>query len=156
MSSTLLIALAGFIPGFYIGFLVKSRFPHLLADARPQVLVPMRRNEFRPPGVKAAARGHRDQWLWWSWRFIATAERVARARSVPDGQLPSLRTFEAWGMPRRTTRHYYVALARASIIEIRPQAGAYWLTRSRAARWSALAAQSFAAEADRPPRFRWQ
>src|SRR3972149_9376092 len=112
MSSTLLIALAGFIPGIYVGWLAARRFARLLAAPRPQVLVPMRRNEFRPPGVVAAEPDHRAQWLWWCSAFIRTAERVARARSVPDGQLPSLRTFESWGMPRRTTRRYYVALAR--------------------------------------------
>src|SRR3990172_444696 len=154
MSETVMLLLAGAIPAFIAGFTIARRFPRLLADPRPQVLVPMRRNEFRPPGVAAAEPDHRSQWLWWCSAFIRTAERVARARSVPDGQLPLLRTFKTWGMPRRTTRRYYVALARAGVIEIRPQAGAYWLLRDRAARWLALAGQSFADEAERPPRFK--
>ena len=80
MSSTLLIALAGFIPGVYIGWLAARRFPRLLADPRPQVLVPWRRNEFKPPGIRAAPRNHRDHWLWWCSAFIRVSERVARAR----------------------------------------------------------------------------
>jgi len=155
MSETVMLLLAGLIPGIYIGWLAARRFPRVLSDPRPQVLVPMRRNEFKPPGVKTAPRNHRDQWLWWTSQFIRTAERVARARLVPADRLPSLRTLESWGMPRRTTRRYYVALARAGVVEIRPQAGAYWLLRARAARWSALAGQSFADEAERPPRFKW-
>jgi len=147
---------AGAMTGVYFAWLMLRRFPRLLyLDERPAVLVPLVRHEFTP-GIRAAPRNHRDQWLWWSWAFIRTAERVARARAVPKGQLPSLRTFEAWGMPRRTTRRYLVALARAGIVEIRPKAGAFWLVRDRAARWSALAAQSFADERERPPRFKWQ
>jgi len=147
---------AGLLSGCYLAWLTLRRFPRLLyLDERPAVLVPLVRHEFRP-GIRAAPRNHRDQWLWWSWTFIRIAERVAQARAVPEGRLPAYRTFETWGMPQRVARRYVVALARAGIVEIRLRSGVYWRVTARAARWSALAAQSFADESDRPPRFRWQ
>ena len=156
MSETVMLLLAGAIPAFIAGFTAARRWPRLLADPRPQILIPWRRDEFRPPGVRTAPHNHRDQWLWWTSQFIRTVERVGQARNVPPERVPSLRTLEAWGMPRRTARRYVVALARAGIVEIRQRAGAYWLLRNRAARWSALAGQSFSDEQDRPPRFKWQ
>src|SRR3989304_5024624 len=107
MSSTLLIALAGFIPGIYVGWLAARRFPRWLADPRPLAPAPTRRNESRPPGVVAPEPDHRARWRHRMHRFIRLAERVAEARAVPPGRVPSLDTLPlATGLSKRQAGYY--------------------------------------------------
>ena len=151
MSSTLLIALAGFIPGIYVGWLAARRFPRWLADPRPQVLVPMRRNEFRPPGVVAAEPDHRARWRHRMHRFIRLAERVAETRAVSPGRVPSLDTLRlATGLSKRQAGYYLAVLKKGKVIETRPWAGSYWRL-SRKGRRDALDLLPYPASRPPPP-----
>ena len=151
MSETVMLLLAGAIPAFISGFVCARRFPRLLADPRPQVLVPMRRNEFRPSGVKAAEPDHRARWRHRMHHFIRLAERLAEARAVPPGRVPSLETLRlATGLSKRQAGYYLAVLKKGKVIETRPWAGSYWRL-SRKGRRDALDLLPYPASRPPPP-----
>ena len=150
--------LVGLISGIYLGFIIARRWPRLLASkTKPLMIVPRTRYEFRPLVAVAEAQ-HREFWTSRTIKFVRACDRVAAARSVAEGRVPSLETLRLGiGMSKRAAMRYLDVLKAGGIIEVAPYAGTYWrepFTTRIGRRYigAALATLPYPAGA-RPPRF---